>query len=85
VLRDGMAADSLEPVGIYFGTRSGKLFASKDEGRSWKKILEGLPSIVCVKSVVVELDGAPAPKVRAKVASRKAARSRGRNRRAKRK
>jgi photosystem II stability/assembly factor-like uncharacterized protein len=84
VLRDGMAADSLEPVGIYFGTRSGKLFASKDEGRSWKKILEGLPSIVCVKSVVVELDGAPAPRARAKVASRKAARSRGRNRRAKR-
>ncbi|HEX6463937.1 MAG TPA: hypothetical protein VFZ98_05775, partial [Vicinamibacterales bacterium] len=28
VLRDGMAVDALSPVGIYFGTRSGKVFGS---------------------------------------------------------
>jgi photosystem II stability/assembly factor-like uncharacterized protein len=50
VLRDGMTADSLEPVGLYFGTRSGQLFGSTDEGRTWKKILDGLPPVVCVKS-----------------------------------
>jgi serine/threonine protein kinase len=54
VLRDAMTADSFDLVGIYFGTRSGQLFSSRDEGRTWTKILEGLPSIVCVRSAVVE-------------------------------
>jgi photosystem II stability/assembly factor-like uncharacterized protein len=54
VLRDAMAVDSFDPAGIYFGTRSGQLFGSRDEGRTWQKILEGLPSVVCVRSAVVE-------------------------------
>jgi photosystem II stability/assembly factor-like uncharacterized protein len=54
ILRDAISADSLEPTGIYFGTRSGQLFASRDEGRTWHKILEGLPAIVCVRSALVE-------------------------------
>jgi hypothetical protein len=54
VLRDAMTADSFDPVGIYFGTRSGQLFGSRDEGRTWEKILEGLPSLVCVRHAVVE-------------------------------
>jgi serine/threonine protein kinase len=53
VLRDAMTADSLHPAGIYFGTRSGDLYASADEGKTWKKILDGLPPICCVKSAVV--------------------------------
>jgi serine/threonine protein kinase len=53
VLRDAMTADSLNPVGIYFGTRSGHLYGSTDEGKTWKKILDGLPSVVCVRSAVV--------------------------------
>jgi photosystem II stability/assembly factor-like uncharacterized protein len=53
VLRDGMSADSLDPAGIYFGTRSGQLYASSDEGKTWNRIAEGLPPIVCVKSAVV--------------------------------
>jgi hypothetical protein len=53
VLRDGMTPDSLNPMGLYFGTRSGALYSSRDEGRSWTRILEGLPAIVCVKCAVV--------------------------------
>ena len=53
VLRDGMAADSLDPAGIYFGTRSGKLYASRDEGQNWRQILDGLPAITCVKTAMV--------------------------------
>ncbi len=53
VLRDALAADSLDPAGIYFGTRSGQLYGSADEGKTWKKILDGLPPVVCVKSAVV--------------------------------
>lgn len=54
VLRDGMSADHLKPTGIYFGTRNGKLFGSKDGGDSWNAILESLPPVVCVKTAVVQ-------------------------------
>ena len=54
VLRDAMTVDSFDPVGIYFGTRSGKIFSSGDEGRTWEKILEGLPPVVCIRNAVVE-------------------------------
>jgi len=53
VLRDGMAADRLAPAGLYFGTRSGKLYASNDEGDSWRQLHAGLPPIVCVKTGVL--------------------------------
>ena len=54
VLRDGLSADSLQPTGIYFGTRSGKLFGSADSGQSWGAILESLPPVVCVKAALVQ-------------------------------
>ena len=53
VLRDAMTTDSLDPHGLYFGTRSGQLYGSADEGKSWKRILEGLPAVVCVKAAVI--------------------------------
>jgi photosystem II stability/assembly factor-like uncharacterized protein len=52
VLRDALALDSLDPAGIYFGTRSGKLFGSRDEGRSWDLLADGLPPITCVRAAV---------------------------------
>lgn len=52
VLRDGLTADALDPVGIYFGTRSGQVYGSVDEGKTWKQILTGLPPVVCVKTAV---------------------------------
>ncbi len=57
VLRDGMAADSLHPAGIYFGTRSGKVFGSRDEGDSWYSIADGLPPVVCVRAAVTRQAG----------------------------
>jgi photosystem II stability/assembly factor-like uncharacterized protein len=59
VLRDGLASDSLKPAGVYFGTRSGKLYGSHDDGKSWQLIQEGLPAVVSVKAAVVG-DGAQA-------------------------
>jgi len=53
ILRDALTADSLDSAGIYFGTRSGKLFGSADEGATWKELIEGLPPVVCVKTAVV--------------------------------
>jgi len=62
VLRDAMSSDSLDPAGIYFGTRSGTVYGSRDEGKSWKKIVERLPQILCVKAAVVHMDGVPTTK-----------------------
>ncbi len=53
VLRDGLCTDTLDPAGVYFGTRSGKLWASRDDGDSWSLIQEGLPPVVCVKAAVL--------------------------------
>jgi photosystem II stability/assembly factor-like uncharacterized protein len=53
VLRDGLTADTHDPAGIYFGTRSGKLFGSNDAGESWSELADALPPICCVKAAVV--------------------------------
>ena len=53
VLRDALTADTLDRAGIYFGTRSGKVFASADEGESWREIADGLPQVVNVKAAVI--------------------------------
>lgn len=52
VLRDALTADSFDPAGVYFGTRSGKLFGSRDEGATWEEIADGLPPVVCVKAAI---------------------------------
>ena len=53
ILRDALAVDSLDPAGVYFGTRNGKLFGSADEGSTWSELAGGLPPIVAVKAVHV--------------------------------
>ncbi|MEO6238116.1 MAG: exo-alpha-sialidase [Vicinamibacterales bacterium] len=53
VLRDALAVDGLTPAGVYFGTRSGKLFASADEGDRWAMVADGLPPIISVKTALV--------------------------------
>ena len=53
VLRDAMTTDSLKPAGVYVGTRSGKLFASANDGDSWMEVADALPSITCVKAAVI--------------------------------
>ena len=57
VVRDAMATDTCDPAGIYFGTRSGKVYGSNDDGKSWQAIFEGLPAVVCVRAALVG-DGA---------------------------
>jgi photosystem II stability/assembly factor-like uncharacterized protein len=53
VLRDALAVDPLDPVGVYFGTRSGKLYGSRDEGEHWSELFDGLPPVIAVKTAVV--------------------------------
>ena len=51
VLRDALDADTADPTGIYFGTTSGHVFASRDRGESWRAVAEFLPKVLCVTSV----------------------------------
>ena len=54
VLREGMAIDDLDVPGLYFGTSTGQLFASPDEGESWSEIASYLPAIASVEVAVVD-------------------------------
>ena len=51
-LREGMATDSLDPVGVYLGTVNGQIFYSRDEGDSWSLMAENLPPINTVEVAV---------------------------------
>lgn len=53
ILRDNMDADANSPTGLYFGTRSGKVFGSSNGGDSWKLIKDGLPPVTCVKTAKI--------------------------------
>jgi hypothetical protein len=54
VLRQAMAVDRMEPAGVYFGTNTGALYASADEGDSWNCVAQHLPPIHSVETLVVE-------------------------------
>jgi photosystem II stability/assembly factor-like uncharacterized protein len=50
VKRQAMTVDARDPVGLYFGTTSGELWASRDEGRRWTCIARHLPEIYAVEA-----------------------------------
>ena len=50
VKRQAMCADAGAPVGLYFGTTSGEVWASRDEGAKWTCIARNLPEIYAVES-----------------------------------
>ena len=51
VLREGLATDRHDPCGVYLGTSTGHLFASRDRGESWLPLAAFLPGILCVAPV----------------------------------
>ena len=52
VMRQAFAADALDPVGLYFGTASGELWMSRDEGERWEEVAAHLPYILSVTTAV---------------------------------
>jgi photosystem II stability/assembly factor-like uncharacterized protein len=54
VLREAMATDRLETPGVYFGTSTGQIFGSADEGDHWSLVADFLPPIWSVEAAVVE-------------------------------
>ncbi len=54
VLRQAMAGDEQEPAGVYFGTNTGSVFASADEGESWREVARHLPTILSVETLTLD-------------------------------
>lgn len=50
VKRQGMAVDARDPVGVYFGTTSGEVWGSADEGESWRALASHLPHVYSVEA-----------------------------------
>jgi photosystem II stability/assembly factor-like uncharacterized protein len=49
-LRQAFVCDQQDPLGLYLGTSSGEVWASRDEGASWQQIAQHLPYILCVEA-----------------------------------
>ena len=49
VKRQAMTVDDRDPVGVYFGTTSGEVWATPDEGAGWAPIISHLPEIYSVE------------------------------------
>jgi photosystem II stability/assembly factor-like uncharacterized protein len=54
VKRQAMAADAHDPVGLYFGTTSGDVWLSRDEGARWTNMARHLPEIYAVETALLD-------------------------------
>ncbi|WP_409329470.1 WD40/YVTN/BNR-like repeat-containing protein [Trujillonella humicola] len=50
VMRDAMCVDDGDPTGVYVGTRDGCVYASADEGDSFRPVAVHLPDVLTVKA-----------------------------------
>lgn len=53
VLRDALRTDDADPAGVYLGTTTGQLYASRNEGDSWTLIADHLNGIQSVEAGTV--------------------------------
>jgi len=49
VKRQAMTSDSHEPVGLYFGTTNGEVWASTNEGKKWECLARNLPHVYAIE------------------------------------
>lgn len=50
VLREGMESDDEDPCGVYLGTKTGQLYASRNHGNNWSLVSGVLPEILSVSA-----------------------------------
>lgn len=53
VLRDALCTDGMDPAGLYLGTRSGAVYASRDDGEHWQPVAEHLPDVLSVRAAAI--------------------------------
>jgi hypothetical protein len=51
VKRQAMAGDDNDPMGLYFGTTGGEVWASRNEGGKWHCIAQHLPHVYAIEAV----------------------------------
>lgn len=51
-LREGLAVDGADPLGVYVGTNTGQVFYSRDEGDSWQALTTMLPPVLSVSAAL---------------------------------
>lgn len=61
VKRQAMCADGDDPLGLYFGTTGGEIWASPDEGQHWHRLVGHLPEIYSVEFAEIDRDVPPRP------------------------
>jgi photosystem II stability/assembly factor-like uncharacterized protein len=54
VLRGAMTTDGLAPGGVYFGTTAGNVYASADQGETWRALPGVLPRVLSVAAFTEE-------------------------------
>ena len=50
ILREAMSTDAREPAGVYFGTETGQVFHTRNEGREWHLLADFLPPVYSVEA-----------------------------------
>jgi hypothetical protein len=54
VMRDALCTDDHDTVGLYFGGRNGGVWASADEGETWREIHKDLPDVMVVRAAAID-------------------------------
>jgi photosystem II stability/assembly factor-like uncharacterized protein len=49
ILRDAFTTDGSDPAGLFFGTRTGEVYGSFDDGDTWNLLAEFLPPVLSVR------------------------------------
>lgn len=52
--REAMCTDGFDEAGVYFGTNTGHLYASADNGESWRRLTADLPPVSSVSAAMLD-------------------------------
>ena len=54
VLRDALTTDTHASAGVYFGTTTGQVYCSADEGETWRALPARLPPVYSVAAIPIQ-------------------------------
>jgi photosystem II stability/assembly factor-like uncharacterized protein len=52
--REAMCTDGFDEAGVYFGTNTGQVYGSADNGETWRRITADLPPVSSVSAAVLD-------------------------------
>jgi len=53
ILREAMSTDTCDSAGVYFGTQTGQVFFTRDEGKQWHLLADFLPPILSIEAAFI--------------------------------